>query len=66
MNVTAVVEMTLSASLPLADVKPWTLRVQGEATPVTLPIVPPEPVGPGFVVELAPQMIRTFVCTVDA
>ena len=63
-NVTAVVETTLSASLPLAEVRPWTLRVQGEPEPVTLPVVPPAPAGPLFVVELAPQMIRTFVCTV--
>ena len=50
MNVTAVVEMTLSASLPLADVKPWTLRVQGEAGAVTLPVVPPAPAAPLFAV----------------
>ena len=65
-TVTAVVETTLSASLPLADVKPWTLRVQGEAEPVTLPIVRPAPAAPLFTVELAPQEIRTFVVTLGA
>ena len=64
-NITAVVEMTLSASLPLAQVKPWTLRVQGESGAITLPIVPPTPQEPLFLVNLAPQEIRTFIATIE-
>ena len=63
-NITAVTEMTLSASLPLDQVKKWTLRVQGESEAITLPIVPAPPQGPLFLVELAPQQIRTFIATI--
>ena len=63
-NVTAVTETTLSASLPLTKVKKWTLRVEGEADPVTLPYIPPAPQPPLFSVTLSPQQIRTFVATI--
>lgn len=64
-SVTGVEETSLGGVVPLASVKPWTLRVQGEASPVTLPIVPQPPVGPLFKVQLAPMETRTFVCVVS-
>ena len=64
-SINGVEETSLGGVVPLAAVKPWTLRVQGEANPVTLPIVPQPPVGPLFQVQLAPMETRTFVCTVS-
>ncbi len=64
-TVVSVVETSGGGVVPLGSVKPWTLRVQGEAQPVTLPIVPPQPMGPRFEVQLAPAEVRTFVCEVE-
>lgn len=64
-NITGVVETSLGGVVPLESVKPWTLRVQGEDTPVTLPILPSPPRGPAFQVSLSPMEVRTFICTVS-
>jgi hypothetical protein len=64
-RVTAAVETSAGGVVPLASVKPWALRVQGEGEPVTLPLLPPQPVGPLFEVTLAPMEVRTFVCEVE-
>jgi hypothetical protein len=61
-NITSVVETNAAGVLPLASVRRWALRVQGEGEPVALPILPPQPVGPRFEVSLAPMEVRTFVC----
>lgn len=61
-TVSACTEMTLINSLPLADVKPVTYLIDGQA-PLTLPVVPPAPAGAGLQVTLGPMEIRTFQCT---
>ena len=63
LQVTGVQETSLGGVTPLSSVKPWTLRVQGEAGATTLPVLPPVPVAPDFAVTLAPMEVRTFVCT---
>jgi hypothetical protein len=64
-SVVSVMETSAGGVVPLDSVKPWTMRVQGEAQPVTLPIVKPKPVGPRFEVALAAGEVRTFVCEVE-
>ena len=63
-SVTAAVETSLGGVLPLASVPKWTLRAQGEATSVTMPVVPPPPAGAGLDVSLAASELRTFLLTV--
>ena len=65
LQVVGVEEMSLGGVVPLTQVKPWTLRVQGEANAVTLPIVPPAPCAPDFSATLAPMQVRTFVLQVQ-
>lgn len=65
-NVTAAVETNLAGSVPLAQVPTWTLQAQGEAQPVTLPVIPPPPAGPELTVTLSAMQIRTFVVTTTA
>lgn len=61
-TLTSCTELTLVASMPLADVKPVTYRIDGQA-PLTLPVVPPAPAGAELAVTLGPMDIRTFACT---
>ena len=63
-NVTGVVETSMGGVVPLGEVKKWTLRVQGEAEAVTLPLAREPVVGPAFLVGLAAMEVRTFVCKV--
>jgi hypothetical protein len=63
--VSGAVETSVGGVLPLAQVPQWTLRAQGEADAVTLPIVPPPPAGAGLDVTLAAGEVRTFVLSVS-
>lgn len=62
-KITAATEMTLIASVPLADVPPATYTIDGAPAPITLPVVPPAPSGASLDVTLGPMQIRTFLCT---
>lgn len=62
-TITAAVELTLVASKPLADVTPVSYLIDGQSTPITLPVLPPQPAGQSLQVTLAPMQIRTFMCT---
>lgn len=62
-TITSATELTLLASVPLASVKPVSYLIDGQASPVTLPIVPPIPGGGDLSVTLGPMQIRTFLCT---
>lgn len=63
-TVTAAVELTLPASLPLADVPPRTYHA-ADGSSYTVPVLPPPPAGPGLLVQLGPMDIRTFLLTVE-
>jgi alpha-mannosidase len=64
LTITAATEMTLIANQPLTAVPPTTYRIEGQAEPVTLPIIPPVPAGAGLAVTLSAMEIRTFLCDV--
>lgn len=62
-TIIAATELTLVASMPLADVPSVTYNIDGRAQPVTLPYVPAMPSGTGLDVTLSSMQVRTFLCT---
>ena len=64
--VTGAAETSLPGAQALSAVRPWTLRVAGEAEAVTLPILPAPPAGANLTVALGASDIRTFVLTLKA
>jgi alpha-mannosidase len=60
LRITAATEMTAPGGQPLASVPPVTYKLDSGQS-VTLPVLPPPPVGPQLAVTLSPMQIRTFV-----
>jgi lysosomal alpha-mannosidase len=60
--IAAAVEVTLPGAMPLASVQQTTYRTEGGLV-VTLPRLPPAPVGVNLTVTLEAMQIRAFMCT---
>jgi len=63
-TVVAAVEVTLPGAAPLAGVQKTTYHTEG-GLQVTLPFVPPPPVGRNLTVTLSAMQIRAFLCTIE-
>lgn len=65
LRIASAVETSIAGVQALADIRPWTLQVEGEPDAITLPILPPPPAGAALSVELCAASVRTFVLTLS-
>jgi len=65
-SITNVIEMSLVANIPLADITPVTYIINDENNnnTFTLPILPTPPVSPDYTITIAPMEIRTFLLSI--